>query len=43
MIENCHDDLKPGDYIQEVSQLLSIDFTELNNKMYWILDKLYES
>lgn len=40
MITNCPNDLKPGNYIQDESQLLSIDFTELNKKMYYVLDYL---
>lgn len=40
MIENCAGDLKPGDYVQEPSQLRDVDFTELNKKMYRVLDYL---
>lgn len=40
MITNCPNDLKPGNYIQDELQLLSIDFTELNKKMFCVLDYL---
>lgn len=40
MVEHCGKDLKPGEYIQGKTQLLSTDLIEINKKMILILDYL---
>lgn len=40
MVEHGEDELQPGNYIQDATKLLAADFTELNKKMYRVLDYL---
>lgn len=40
LIDNCPDDLAPGTFIQTEEEILSSDFTTINNKMVTILNSL---
>jgi GMP synthase (glutamine-hydrolysing) len=40
MVEHCKGDLKPGKYVQDATQLVENDMSEINNKMILILDHL---
>lgn len=40
MVKHCPQDLNPGRYIQETTKLLSADLTEINSKMFAILNYL---
>lgn len=40
MVEHCANDLIPGRYIQQNKKLLTNDMSEINNKMFIILDYL---
>jgi GMP synthase (glutamine-hydrolysing) len=43
MIKHCPNDLAPGKYIQSSEELLSNNFTEINNRMIQILNNLIAS
>lgn len=43
MIKHCPNDLAPGKFIQSREELLSNNFTEINNRMIQVLDNLIAS
>jgi len=40
MVQHCAADLKPGKYVQDAEKMLSIDASEINEKMLLILNQL---
>lgn len=40
MIKHCPDDLKPGNYVMNVEELLNVDYSPINQKMDMVLDHL---
>ncbi len=40
MTEHCAEDLKPGKYIQDGEKMLAVNMSEINEKLFIILDQL---